>query len=71
MPTQTSQSNCLGEHLRILDPLAYAYLLGMYLGDGCISHCPRDVASVIHVASGVAGPGEPRHLSKRKTLATN
>jgi hypothetical protein len=55
VPTQTSQSSCLGEHLRILDPLAYAYLLGMYLGDGCISHCPRDVASVIHVAADVAG----------------
>src|SRR5438309_2367314 len=23
--------------------IAYAYLLGQYLGDGCISTCPRDV----------------------------
>jgi hypothetical protein len=56
VPTQTSQTNCLGEHLRILDPPAYAYLLGMYLGDGCISDCPRDVAK-LRITLDAAYPG--------------
>lgn len=37
-------SRCSAEHnLARLEGTAYAYLLGMYLGDGCISACPRGV----------------------------
>ena len=35
--------DCPGQHLSLLDELAYAYVLGMYLGDGCISSGRRGV----------------------------
>lgn len=31
------------EHIGLLDPAPYAYLLGLYLGDGCLSSCARGV----------------------------
>lgn len=34
---------CAVHALASLDAHAYAYLLGIYLGDGCISPCPRGV----------------------------
>jgi hypothetical protein len=34
---------CAGHDLSLLDDQAYAYLLGMYLGDGCIAPYPRGV----------------------------
>jgi hypothetical protein len=47
---QTPRRNPHGGSLRstppdldALPPLAYAYLFGLYLGDGCISGAPRDV----------------------------
>jgi hypothetical protein len=43
LPRQPSALNCLEEHLNTLDGPAYAYLLGIYLGDGCISEYPRGV----------------------------
>jgi hypothetical protein len=30
-------------NIAVLPKQEYAYLLGLYLGDGCISACPRDV----------------------------
>ena len=36
-------SACLAQHLSSLDRAAYAYLLGLYLGDGCISEHARGV----------------------------
>ena len=42
-PSRRSR-DCAGAHdLSLLEASPYAYLLGMYLGDGCISRCPRDV----------------------------
>jgi hypothetical protein len=38
-----STSDCDQHRIEVLDRRAYAYLLGMYLGDGCISACPRGV----------------------------
>jgi hypothetical protein len=43
IPRPASEDPCLPGHTRTLDRDAYAYLLGMYLGDGCISACARDV----------------------------
>jgi hypothetical protein len=34
---------CLGHHDFDALPSQYGYLLGLYLGDGCLSHHPRDV----------------------------
>ena len=34
---------CARHDVSLLDHNAYAYVLGMYLGDGCISPCPRGV----------------------------
>lgn len=34
---------CAGHDFSFLNPVRYAYLLGMYLGDGCISSHPRGV----------------------------
>src|SRR5687768_7128162 len=42
-PQRPSDSGCPEGHLAFLDEAAYAYLLGMYLGDGCISNHPRGV----------------------------
>jgi hypothetical protein len=33
---------CCGDPMQ-LPQVAYTYLLGLYLGDGCLSACPRDV----------------------------
>lgn len=38
------------------DPAAYAYLLGLYLGDGCISHLRRGVY-FLRIACADAWPG--------------
>ncbi|MFB6707317.1 transcriptional regulator [Streptomyces sp. NPDC056333] len=38
------------------DPAAYAYLLGLYLGDGCITHSRRDVY-FLRIACADAWPG--------------
>lgn len=38
------------------DPAAYSYLLGLYLGDGCISHLKRDVY-FLRIACADAWPG--------------
>ena len=42
-PQRRSDFGCPEGHLASLDGAAYAYLLGMYLGDGCISNHPRGV----------------------------
>ena len=34
---------CLLGHNWSASPPAYTYLLGLYLGDGCLTPCPRDV----------------------------
>ena len=42
-PERTRRSNCPRCDLFVLDERAYAYLLGLYLGDGCLSKHRRDV----------------------------
>lgn len=42
-PPRRRSHGCEGHDLSLLDRPAYAYLLGIYLGDGCISSCPRGV----------------------------
>ncbi|MET9360866.1 transcriptional regulator [Streptomyces sp. NPDC006632] len=39
------------------DAAAYAYLLGLYLGDGCISAHPRGVGHYLRIACADAWPG--------------
>lgn len=39
------------------DTAAYAYLLGLYLGDGCISAHPRGVGHYLRIACADAWPG--------------
>jgi hypothetical protein len=39
------------------DKPAYAYLLGMYLGDGCVSKTHRDDVTVLRIACADAWPG--------------
>lgn len=46
LPHRSTLGSCLPSHLRALEPSAYTYLLGMYLGDGCISTYPRGVAKL-------------------------
>jgi hypothetical protein len=41
--TPRPRAECSRHHLESLDGAAYAYMLGMYLGDGCISEYPRGV----------------------------
>jgi hypothetical protein len=41
--TTDHTNNCPRCHGRQLDEMAYAYLLGLYLGDGCITRGRRDV----------------------------
>src|SRR4051794_3409324 len=41
--TASKTNTCPRCHSRPLDEPAYAYLLGLYLGDGHITHGPRDV----------------------------
>ena len=40
---QLRRRECPGHDTECLDGAAYAYLLGLYLGDGCISAYPRGV----------------------------
>lgn len=40
---QSRQLDCSGHDFSALDCTAYAYLFGLYLGDGCISAHPRGV----------------------------
>ncbi|MGW7229145.1 transcriptional regulator [Streptomyces cyaneofuscatus] len=49
-------SRCSEEPTAIEDPSAYAYLLGLYLGDGCISAAKRGVYS-LRIACADAWPG--------------
>jgi hypothetical protein len=42
-PRRRSCGCCDGHDPPLLNGSAYAYLLGIYLGDGCISSCPRGV----------------------------
>ncbi|MFI5807048.1 helix-turn-helix domain-containing protein [Streptomyces sp. NPDC051561] len=39
------------------DPAAYSYLLGLYLGDGCISEHPRRTGHYLRIACADAWPG--------------
>ncbi|WP_189821599.1 hypothetical protein [Streptomyces finlayi] len=39
------------------DPAAYSYLLGLYLGDGCISEHPRNTGHYLRIACADAWPG--------------
>ncbi|MFF0743519.1 transcriptional regulator [Streptomyces sp. NPDC004111] len=39
------------------DPVAYSYLLGLYLGDGCISDHPRGKGQHLRIACADAWPG--------------
>lgn len=55
-PRRPSAEPCLPNHLEALDPAAYAYLLGVYLGDGCISPYPRGVMS-LRITLDAAHPG--------------
>lgn len=42
-PPPPRQRDCEGHDFSRLEQHTYAYVLGMYLGDGCISPCPRGV----------------------------
>jgi hypothetical protein len=71
---------CQEEHLGALDGGAYAYLLGMYLGDGCIADYPRGVyrlritldalypgiANDCAAAIEAVAPGKRAHLLRRR-----
>ncbi|MCO5967338.1 helix-turn-helix domain-containing protein [Actinoallomurus soli] len=48
--------DCPRCHERSLDEQSYAYLLGLYLGDGHIVHCPKDVFR-LEIACCDAWPG--------------
>ncbi|MEW2415948.1 transcriptional regulator [Streptomyces sp. NPDC046866] len=51
-PRMKAGSSCAGP----ADPLAYAYLLGLYLGDGCISAHPRG-GHLLRIACADEWPG--------------
>jgi hypothetical protein len=55
-PPAPRQSGCDGHRLDNLDEPAYAYLLGLYLGDGCISDYPRGVGR-LRITLDAAHPG--------------
>jgi Homeodomain-like domain len=73
------EPDCTGHDFSSLDAKAYAYLLGMYLGDGCISRHPRGVwrlrvtldatypVIVSECAASVSGvvPGRRVHVYRR------
>ena len=79
VPQRPREPECPGQHLKALDEAAYSYLLGMYLGDGCISDHPRGVCrlriTLDAVHPGIAAecisaieavvPGKRAHLLKR------
>ena len=68
------------ERLASLDAASYAYLLGIYLGDGCISDHPRGVcrlritldaiypgiAAECATAIEAVAPGKRAHLLRRR-----
>ncbi len=45
MPASSTANGCMVDHAFAELPPAYVYLLGLYLGDGCISRHPRGVYS--------------------------
>jgi hypothetical protein len=51
-----AHSPCDFDHVTGLDPDAYGYLLGVYLGDGCISRFPRGVWQ-LRITTDVLYPG--------------
>lgn len=79
-PQRPSDSGCPKVHLASLDGAAYAYLLGVYLGDGCISSHPRgvfrlritldaiypDIAAECAAAIEAVVPGKRSHLLWRR-----
>ena len=79
-PQRRSDFGCPEGHLASLDGAAYAYLLGMYLGDGCISNHPRgvfrlritldaiypDIAAECAAAMEAVVPGKRSHLLWRR-----
>ena len=80
VPQRPREHECLEQHLKSLDEAAYSYLLGMYLGDGCISDHPRGVCrlriTLDAVHPGIAAecinaieavvPGKRAHLLRRR-----
>jgi hypothetical protein len=79
-PKRETQLDCGPQHLASLDEAAYAYLLGMYLGDGCISEHARGVYRLritldaaypgiaAECAAGIeaVAPGKRAHLLSRR-----
>jgi hypothetical protein len=79
-PHRRSEFECPRERLGSLDAAAYAYLLGIYLGDGCISDHPRGVSrlriTLDAIYPGIAvecanaieavAPGKRAHLLRRR-----
>ncbi|MDQ3879391.1 MAG: hypothetical protein M3290_13760 [Actinomycetota bacterium] len=55
-PEDRSQTPCPRCDLVAIDENAYAYLLGMYLGDGCLTPFPREVFK-LRIACDFAYPG--------------
>ena len=55
LPTYPTEHSCLPAHIAALDERSYAYLLAMYLGDGCISSCARTTR--LRVTLDAAYPG--------------
>jgi hypothetical protein len=78
---QSRRSDCPKHDFSSLDGCSYAYLLGMYLGDGCISRHPRGVwrlrvvldAAYMNIvaecaaAMSVVAPGRRAHVLRRKS----
>jgi hypothetical protein len=48
---------CEIDHGKTVPPIEYAYLLGQYLGDGCISQAGRSRSWVLRIASDTKYPG--------------
>jgi hypothetical protein len=76
-------SDCVFHDPATLDDVAYAYLLGIYLGDGCISADARRVRLRITLdakyggiveecasAIGALAPGRPPHLLRSRRQRT-
>jgi hypothetical protein len=55
-PRRQTELECPGQHLEWVDEAAYAYLLGIYLGDGCISEHARGVRR-LRITLDAAYPG--------------
>ena len=67
-PPRPREFECPGQHLRPLDEAAYAYLLGMYLGDGCISDHPRGMGR-LRITLDAVYPGIAAECAKAEALA--